>query len=206
MLTVGLTGGIACGKSQVLKEFQKLGVYAIDADKIAHRVIRPGRPAHQAIVAAFGSDYLADNGAVDRKKLGNLIFSDEQARKTLNAIVHPFVFEEQDRLISQFRGEDHPKSPIVMVDAALMCETGSYRKYDFLLVVYCQHEIQLSRLMARDGFSEDEAVLRIQSQMPLLDKLELSDYIIENSGTLSRVSEQVKQVFTELVIHFEELE
>ncbi|MDA2924920.1 dephospho-CoA kinase [Acidobacteria bacterium AH-259-L09] len=199
MLKVGLTGGIACGKSHVLREFQNLGVYTIDADEIAHQVILPGKAAYKKIVHTFGHDILAADQTIDRKKLGKLVFFDEEARQELNRIVHPFVLEEEERLISNFETAKDPKSPIVMVDAALMVETGSYRKYDFLIVVYCDSVIQLRRLMSREGLSQEEAMRRIRTQMPLSEKVKHADYIVDNSGRLSDTKEQIKQIFTELV-------
>ncbi|MDA2938034.1 dephospho-CoA kinase [Acidobacteria bacterium AH-259-A15] len=199
MLKVGLTGGIACGKSHVLRGFQNLGVYTIDADEIAHQVILPGKAAYKKIVHTFGHGILAPDQTIDRKKLGKLVFFDEEARQELNRIVHPFVLEEEERLMSNFGTAKDPKSPMVMVDAALMVETGSYRKYDFLIVVYCDSLIQLRRLMSRESLSQEEAMRRIRTQMPLSEKVKHADYIVDNSGRLSDTKEQIKQIFTELV-------
>lgn len=204
MLKVGLTGGIACGKSHILREFSKLGVYTIDADELAHSAILPNTPAYQAILDSFGREILAPDDTIDRKKLGQIIFSDEQARQRLNTIVHPRVQQEEIRLTSEFEEEKDPKSPIIMVDAALMVETGSYRRYDLIIVVYCHPQTQLRRLISREGLSEEQATQRIRSQMPLLDKIKHADYIIENSSKLSETNEQVRHVFTELVAHWED--
>lgn len=204
MLKIGLTGGIACGKSHILREFHKLGVYAIDADEIAHLAILPNTPAYQKIIEAFGAEILATDKTIDRKKLGKVIFSDDQARQRLNQIVHPFVLREEARLISNFEEEKDPRSPMIMVDAALMVETGSYQQWDFVIVVYCHPTIQLRRLMSRERLSEEEALLRIRTQMPLLEKIRYADYIIENSGRLSETNEQVKHIFTELIARYED--
>lgn len=204
MLKAGLTGGIACGKSHTLSEFDKQGVYTIDADAIAHEAILAGRPAYREIVAAFGPGILASDKSIDRKKLGKLVFANKKERERLNRILHPRVYEEKNRMVSEFEGQDHPRSPIIMVDTALMIETGSYRNYDFVIVVYCQPAIQLQRLMVRDGFSEKEALQRIGSQMPLLEKIRYGDYIIENSGRLSELKDQVAYIFRELVTRYEE--
>ena len=204
MLKVGLTGGIACGKSHILREFHKLGVYTIDADEIAHSAILPDTSAYQKILDTFGKEILAPDDTIDRKKLGQVIFSNEQARHMLNEIVHPRVRQKEARLTSDFEAEEDPKSPIIMVDAALMVETGSYQKYDFIVMVYCHPKIQLRRLMSREGLSEEKAMQRIRSQMPLLDKIRYADYIIVNSSKLSETNEQVKHVFTELVAHYED--
>ncbi len=199
MLKVGLTGGIGCGKSHILREFHKLGVYTIDADEIAHQVILPDQPAYGKILDTFGTEILAADHTIDRKKLGKMVFSDEKERQKLNQIVHPFIREEEARRIAEFENQETPRSPMLMVDAALMVETGSYRKYDFVIVVYCQPGVQLQRLLSRDRFSREEALQRIGSQMPLLEKIKFADYIIENSGRLSEANEQVKQIFTELL-------
>jgi dephospho-CoA kinase len=206
MLKVGLTGGIACGKSYALKEFHKLGAYAIDADRIAHKVTWPGQPAYEQIVAAFGRDILLEDGDLDRKKLAALIFSNGSERKRLNDIVHPYILKEEQRLITEVEKDPRLlRSPIVMVDAALMVEVGSYRNYDFVVVVYCHPSIQLSRLVTREGLSEEEAWRRISSQMPLLEKVRYADFVIENSGKLSQAHRQIKQVFAELINYYEEL-
>jgi len=198
MLKVGLTGGIGCGKSHILREFHKLGVYTIDADEIAHEVILPDQSAYEQILEIFGPEILASDRTINRKKLGERVFSDEQAREKLNQIVHPLVLEEEARRVAEIEEREDPKSPILMVDAALMVETGSYRKYDCVVVVYCTPQVQLQRVIARDRLSEEEALQRIQSQMPLLEKIKYADYIIENSGRLSETNEQIKHIFTEL--------
>ena len=198
MLKVGLTGGIGCGKSHILREFHKLGVYTIDADEIAHEVILPDQSAYEQILEIFGPEILASDRTINRKKLGERVFSNEQAREKLNQIVHPLVLEEEARRVAEIEEREDPKSPILMVDAALMVETGSYRKYDCVVVVYCTPQVQLQRVIARDRLSEEEALQRIQSQMPLLEKIKYADYIIENSGRLSETNEQIKHIFTEL--------
>ena len=199
MLKAGLTGGIACGKSFVLGEFQKLGVHTVDADKIAHSLIQPGQPSYDRIVELFGSGILAPDGAIDHKKLGRLVFSQKSARQELNSIVHPFVFEEEERLIAEFKTNRDRKLPIIMVDAALMIETDSYQKYDCILVVFCKPSMQLDRLMARNHFSEEEAQKRIDSQMPLSEKVKFADYVIENSGRPSETQAQINHIFDEML-------
>lgn len=205
MLKVGLTGGIACGKSYTLREFHKLGVYPIDADKIAHEVIQPGQPAYDRIIEAFGKDILDSERRIDRKLLGATVFSNKEARLTLNSIVHPYVVEAEEHQLAALEYElSNLRPAMAMVDAALMVETGLYKKYDVLIVVYCHSEIQLRRLMWRDKIPFDEALLRIDSQMPLLEKVKYADYIIENSGKLSNTQEQIRQTFAELTTRHEE--
>ena len=182
-----------------------MGASAIDADEIAHQVIEPGKPAHDEILAAFGSGILAENGRIDRKKLGNIVFSEPALREKLNQIVHPRVFEEEQRQREALEARaDQLPSPILVVDAALMIETGSYRRYCAIIVTYCQPAIQIQRLMARGQISEQQAVERIESQMPILEKIRYADYTIENSGKLSDTLDQVKQVFAKLLNLYEQ--
>ena len=205
MLHVGLTGGIACGKSYALKEFRRLGASTLDADQIAHRVTQPGEPAYEKILAHFGSTLLAADRTIDRKRLGEIVFSDEAARQTLNQIVHPHVLEEEERLKAELESRSGElSSPILLVDAALMIETGSYRRFPLIIVVYCHPAIQIQRLMAREQISEEGALRRIRTQMPILEKIRYGDYIIENSGKLSDTRDQIKQTFSELLIRYEE--
>lgn len=204
MLKVGLTGGIACGKTNTLRQFNKLGAFTIDADQIAREVVKPGQPAYREIVDVFSTEILKRDKTIDRKKLGKVIFSDEAARQKLNKIIHPRVFEEERRLISSHKAQGNNRSPLAIVDAALMVEAGSYRRYDFVIVVYCHPSIQLKRLISRDGLSEEEALQRIDSQIPMLEKVKYGDYIIENSSKLSDTNQQIRQTFAELMNLYEE--
>ncbi len=191
----------------MLTELCKLGASAIDADQIAHQVIAPGQPAYDEVLTSFGSSILGDNQNIDRKKLGKIVFSDPASREKLNQIVHPHVFEEEERQKADLAAQaDSLSSPILVVDAALMIEAGSYRRYRVVVVVYCQPAVQIQRLMARDRISREEALERIQSQMPILEKIRYGDYLIENSGTLADTRDQVKQVFSELLNLYEEEE
>lgn len=203
MLTVALTGGIACGKSYSLKEFEKLGVFPIEADRIAHEAISMGKPAYQKILEQFGESVLDSGGQIDRKELGRLVFSDARARERLNEIVHPYVFERETQIRHAIQDELSTVSPLIsMTDAALMVETGWYRNYDVVIVVYCHPEIQLRRLTQRDRISEEEARRRIESQMPQLQKVCYADYLIENSGKLLTTREQIHHVFADLKTRF----
>ena len=196
MLKVGLTGGIATGKSFVLSALSDLGCEVVDADKLAHKAIEPGNPAYSEIIQQFGEGILLTDRTVDRKKLGAIVFGDEKARKLLNSIVHPRVFELQQHWFDELtRRNPHA---IAVVDAALMIETGSHKRYDCLVVVHCAPEIQLDRLMARNNLSRDEALKRIESQMPSRDKLPFADYVIDTSGTMEGTRQQVYRLFHEL--------
>lgn len=203
MLKIGLTGGIACGKSYALRRFQALGANTVDADQIAREVVQPGQPALAEIEAEFGAEMLLDDGTLDRVRLGRLIFSDEGARRRLNGIIHPYILEWELRRMESIASRG-PDCPLVIVDAALMIEAGSHARYDLLVVVYCRPEIQRRRLQLRDGLSEQEARLRIDSQMPTLEKVRLADYVIETSGTAGDTDDQVRQVFLELLHRYEE--
>lgn len=203
MLKVGLTGGIACGKSFTLKEFQRHGAHAIDADEIVHQLLLPGHAGYRKILETFGTGFLKADSQLDRRRLGELVFSDEAVRQRLNAIIHPLVFAEEKRQIeeAELMGRH---TPMIVVDAALMIETGSYRNYDVILMVYSRPEVQLMRLVLRDHLTEDEAQRRIASQMPLLEKLKYADYVIENSGKLSHTAEQVAHTFKDILFRYEE--
>ena len=206
MLTVGLTGGIVCGKSEALSELDKLGAYTIDADDIAHQVITPGQPAYHQIVSTFGPSILKSDQSIDRKKLGKLVFSNKESRETLNQIAHPFILEEEEGHISELKAQKNPRSPVIVVEAALMVETGSYRRYDLIIVVNCRPEIQVKRLMLRDGLSGKEALQRISSQLPPEEKIKHAQYVMENSGQLSELQEQARTIFVDLVDHHNKMQ
>ena len=152
------------------------------------------------MVERFGTEILNDDGTIDRSRLGRIVFAHESRRQDLNQIVHPRILAEEDRILRSLEDELSTLRPrVAMVDAALMVEAGSYRRYDVILVVYCHQEIQLRRLMTRDGLSEPEALLRIRSQMPPLEKIRYADFIIDNSSRLSDTRRQIHHTFLELV-------
>ena len=194
MLKIGLTGGIACGKSFVLNEFRQLGVHCIDADEVAHQVIVPGEPAYRDIVAHFGTGILGDDSAIDRAKLGAAVFGDEGERQRLNRIVHPRIHEELDRQLARLEAGEGSEATLAMVDAALMVETGSFRKYDYVVVVSCRPEQQLERLLGRGGLTRPEAQARIDSQMPIEEKVRFADFVIDNSGDRGRTRDRVREL------------
>ncbi|WP_058868508.1 dephospho-CoA kinase [Chloracidobacterium thermophilum] len=196
MLRVGLTGGIAVGKSYVSALLRELGCHVFDADDIARAVVQPGMPALNDIVAAFGPDVLAADGTLDRAKLGRLVFADAEARSRLNAIVHPRVHAEQDRLLREVEARD--PHGIAVVDAALLIESGGYRRFDVVVVVWCRPEIQLARLMARNGLSREEAAQRIAAQMPSEEKRRYADFEIDTSEGFEPTRQQVLAMHTAL--------
>lgn len=192
MLKVGLTGSIAVGKSYVLSILRELGCVTFDADKIAHSIMEPGRVAYEDIVREFGSEMLDDNGLIDRGKLGPIVFADADRRKRLNQIVHPRVIEEQDRLLA--KAEAANPNAIAVVDAALMIESGGYKRFDKLVVVYCDRESQIERLMRRNQITREDAERRIAAQMPSEEKRRYADYEVDTSGTMEETRRRVIEI------------
>jgi dephospho-CoA kinase len=196
MLKVGLTGSIAVGKSFVLGVLAELGCRVLDADQTAREVVAPGTPGLDALIEAFGNEIIQDDGALDRTRLGAIIFSDEARRLELNSILHPFIIAAQDRQIRQW--ENETPDGIAVVDAALMIESGGYRRFDKLIVVHCRPEIQLERLMSRDGLSPQEAQRRIAAQMSQAEKMKHADFLVDTSEGFESAREQTEAVFREL--------
>ncbi len=196
LFKIGLTGGIACGKTNVLRRFRDLGAHTIDADNLARLVVRPGLPAHQEIVDRFGPGILDSEGNIDRPRLGEIIFADEPARQDLNRIVHPRILEEEDRWIAEC---DPEKSRLVVVDAALMIEVGTFSRYDAVVVAFCPPAVQLCRLLRRDRLTREQALQRIDSQLSVYRKLTFADYVIDTSGEFSNTREQIDHVYRELI-------
>ncbi|HYV06086.1 MAG TPA: dephospho-CoA kinase [Blastocatellia bacterium] len=197
MLKVGLTGSIAVGKSFVLSVLGELGCATFDADKIAHSVMEPGRPAFEDIVREFGREVLAYDGSIDRAKLGAIVFADEPRRKRLNQIVHPRVIEEQNRLLREV--EASSPDGIAVMDAALIIESGGYKRFDKLIVAFCDRETQIQRLMRRNGVTREDAERRIAAQMSSEEKRRYADYEIETSGTFDQTRARVTDVYKELL-------
>lgn len=196
MLKVGLTGSIAVGKSSVLSVFRELGCAVFDADKIAHSVMEPGREAYRDIVKEFGEEILAADKTIDRAKLGAVVFADAERRKRLNEIVHPRVIEEQNLLLREV--DERTPDSIAIVDAALMIESGGYKRFDKLIVVFCDPQSQLERLMRRNNLSREAAELRIRAQMSSDEKRKYADYEIDTSGSLEETRKRVIEVYEEL--------
>jgi len=196
MLKVGLTGSIAVGKSYVCQCFRDLGCHVLDADKTAREVVEPGTWGLAQIVREFGSDILQPSGEIDRKVLAAIVFTHEEKLQLLNSIVHPLVIEEQDRWIKTLERDD--PNGVAIIDAALMIESGSYRRFDKIIVVWCEPAIQLTRLMLRDDLSESEAKKRITAQMPQEEKKRFADLLIDTTGDLKDVRRQVDRIFEHL--------
>lgn len=188
MLRVGLTGGIACGKSTVAAMLREHGCHVIEADPLAHEVMAPGTPAHSEVVREFGGEILDTQGAVDRKRLGAIVFADAEKRARLNAIIHPRVLAELQRRFADIAGK-HPHG-IAVVEAALLIEANYTPHLDVLVVAWCRPEQQMERLLAR-GLSREQAAQRIAAQMPLEEKKARADELIDCSGALEQTRAQV---------------
>src|SRR5215218_7634126 len=196
MLRVGLTGSIGVGKSFVASLFAELGCHVLDADQTAREVVMPGTPGLMAITQAFGDEILNPHGTLNRKQLAAVVFNDESQRQRLNHILHPFIIARQDEILREWETKD-PKG-IGIVDAALMIESGGYRRFDKLIVVHCRPEVQLERLMLRDKLSRDEAQRRIDSQMPQAEKQKFADYLIDTSDGFELTKDQTLSVYNQL--------
>lgn len=196
MLKVGLTGSIAVGKSHVVSVLSELGCATFDADKIAHSVMEPGREAYQDIVRQFGAEILREDGSIDRARLGPIVFADTEKRKRLNEIVHPRVIEEQNRLLREAEAAD--PDGIAVIDAALMIESGGYKRFDKLIVVFCDRDKQIERLMQRNKITREDAERRVAAQMSSDEKRRYGDYEIDTSGTFEETRERVIEVYNEL--------
>jgi len=196
---VGLTGGIASGKTTVSEMFAEMGIPVIDADDLAREVVEPGTPGLEAIIEEFGEDVLDQDGRLDRKKVGELVFGDEEARETLNAILHPRIGAAGVKYIQGYR--DHP-APYVIYEGALLVETGAHKAFSALIVVSADESVQRLRLIARDGYTLSEANARIDSQLPLSRKVEVADYVVTNNGNLEGTRDQVARVHEQLVARF----
>jgi dephospho-CoA kinase len=197
MLKVGLTGSIAVGKTFVVSVLAELGCMTFDADKIAHSVMEPGRPAYEDIVREFGEGIIAPGGPIDRQKLGALVFADEPSRLRLNKIVHPRVVEEQNRLLQAAEAK-HPDG-IAIIDAALMIESGGYKRFDKLIVVHCNRETQIERLMRRNQITREDAERRVAAQMSSEEKLRYADFSIDTAGTFDETRQLVIEVYRDLL-------
>jgi dephospho-CoA kinase len=205
MLHVGLTGNIATGKSYASMRFAELGAHVIDADRIAHELLVCNSKIFKKIVGSFGEEILSQDGSIDRKALGKIVFFDPEKRLLLNSLTHSEIGAEILRRILEL--EQISEKGIVIVEAALMVESGSYEKYHRLIVVTCDPVLQISRLVGRDALTQEEAKARIRSQMPMEEKLKLADYRIDTSGTIKQTHQRVDAIYRDLLsqeIHLRE--
>jgi dephospho-CoA kinase len=197
MLRVGLTGSIGVGKTFVASVFVELGCHVLDADQTAREVVMPGTPGLKALTGEFGREILNPDGTLDRKQLGAVVFNDVSQRQRLNSILHPFIIARQDEILNAWEAED--PDGIGIVDAALMIESGGYKRFDKLIVVHCRPEVQLERLMLRDKLSRDEALRRINSQMPQEEKQKFADYLIDTSDGFDLTRTRTIEVHNRLI-------
>jgi dephospho-CoA kinase len=196
MLLVGLTGGIASGKSLAARVFKDLGAHIIDADRIVHELLEPEQGACKEVLDHFGQDILLPDNGINRRKLGEIIFRDPEKRAWLNRCLHPKVFAAYTAQVSHLR--DRAPHAIIVFDAALLIETGYNRNMDKIVVVYAEPEQQIERLMARETFTREQALARVNSQMPLSEKRRHADYVINNTGSRADSERQAREVFEKL--------
>jgi dephospho-CoA kinase len=196
-LLVGLTGGIATGKSTVSSMLRGLGAEIIDADLVARQVVEPGQPAWREIVEEFGRDVVSPDGTLDRKKLGAIVFANPERRKRLEAITHPAIRARVKARVDELA--ERGFTGIVFYDAAILIEALGHQDMDRIVVVTTDEATQVARLRGRDGTDDAEGRRKIASQMPLAEKAKLADYVVDNSGAREATAEQVRRVFAALM-------
>jgi dephospho-CoA kinase len=193
MLRVGLTGGIATGKSTVSELFVQCGAHLIDADVLAREAVAPGSPGLRAIVASFGPGMLCADGTLNRERLADIVFKDTGQRERLEAIIHPYVFAEEERRCREITAKDPPA--VVLFDAALLIETGAYKTKDRVILVTADEPTQLARLMSRNNLTEAQARERIAAQMPLSEKIKVAHYVIDGTLPIEHLRRQVTRIY-----------
>ncbi|HKW00605.1 MAG TPA: dephospho-CoA kinase [Vicinamibacterales bacterium] len=193
LLRVALTGGIATGKSYCLTRFAELGVPTVDADVLAHRAIAPGTTGFDAVITRFGRDVLHPHGEIDRARLGQIVFADERSRQDLEAIIHPAVYQAISDWLAAIEAAGH--SRLAIADIPLLYETGRHTDFHRVIVAACPAAVQMTRLMARNRLTEEEARLRLASQMPIEEKMRRADYVIDTSGTKADTDTRVRDVW-----------
>jgi len=197
MLRVGLTGGLASGKSFVGRALADLGCLLIQADQLGHQVLEPGGEAYAAVIREFGPGIVRTDGTIDRPALAALVFHDSQRLAALNALVHPPVWARERQLMDEYAAA-HPRG-IAVVEAAILVETGSYRNYAKLIVAVCSEEQQIERAMSRDGMTREQVLDRLSRQMPLAEKMKYADYVIDTSGAKESTLAQTRDVYQALL-------
>jgi dephospho-CoA kinase len=195
MITFGLTGGIASGKSTVTKTFRAAGIPIVDADIVARQVVEPGTSGLGLVISAFGTQYLQSDGTLDRIALGKHIFANREARNLIDKIMLPLINAESNDQLKKFHEAGHV---IVGYDAALICEMGNCEKFRPLIVVHCSRDTQVERLIARNSLTRAEALLRIEAQMAVEKKIALANYTIDTSGTIEYSIKQTEDIIQKL--------
>jgi dephospho-CoA kinase len=196
MLKVGLTGGLASGKSLVAGALVELGCHLLHADAVGHEVLLPGGEAYGPVVAAFGAGILSGDGTIDRRALASHVFSDPALLAKLNSIVHPAVFRREEEFFHGVASAD--PHGIAVVEAAILVETGSYRKFDRLVVTICDRETQIERAMKRDGLTRAEVEARLNRQLPAEELRRVADHVIDTSGSKENTTAQVHELYRAL--------
>jgi dephospho-CoA kinase len=196
MLKVGLTGGLATGKSFVGQALAGLGCYLIKADELGHEVLLPGGEAYESVIQAFGPGILSADGTIDRKRLASEVFDKPERLAALNSLVHPPVIRREEELLAEITARD--PAAIAVTEAAILIETGSHKRFDKLILVVCDEQQQLERAMRRDGADREEVLARVSRQMPLKEKRKFADYIIDNSGSMEDTLRQTRAVYDSL--------
>jgi dephospho-CoA kinase len=197
--TIGLTGGIASGKSTVSRVLEQLGVGIVDADRLAREVVAVGSDGLREVVATFGAGVLTPDGSLDREKLGAIVFDDEQARRKLQAITHPRIAQMGAERIAALQSGP---APYVIYDAPLLVEVGAHKGFAALIVVAAAEPTQIARLRSRDGLSGLQSSQRIAAQLPLARKIEAADYVIYNDGSLAELDQRTKEVHAQILERF----
>jgi dephospho-CoA kinase len=196
MLKVGLTGGLACGKSLVGQALADLGCHLLEADQLGHQVLLPGGEAYAEVVREFGRGVLNASGEIDRRALAAQVFGSPERLALLNSFVHPPVMRQEEEWFARVSAED--PHGIAVVAAAILIETGSHKRFDKLIVVTCDEEQQVQRSMKRDGIAREEVLARLSRQMPLAEKRKFADFVIDASGTKEETLRQTRAVYESL--------
>jgi dephospho-CoA kinase len=196
MLTVGLTGGLASGKTFIASCFQEFGAHVIHADKLGHEALARDGEAYDEVIAAFGGGILNEHGSINRAALGAIVFNDPEQLERLNNIIHPHIFHRQEGFFQQI-AEIEPHG-IAVVEAAIMIEIGSYKRYDRIVLADCPLETQIERFMSRDNATREQALARIDRQMPLEEKRPYADHIIDTTGSFDETRERTRTVYVKL--------
>ena len=194
-LVLGLTGGIATGKSTADKFFEEKNIPIVDCDEIAHNIMNVNKPAWKDIKEVFGEKYLNEDQTINRKKLGKLVFNDPTKMKILNEITHPRIFQEMESQIAQYKSEGYS---LIIVDAPVLFESHSEKYYDKTLVISLPQDLQIKRLMARNNLTKEEALSTINSQMSLKEKEARATYVIENTGSVEDLYKKLNELLTKI--------
>ena len=196
MLRVGLTGGLACGKSFVGEALADLGCHLLQADQLGHEALEPGGEAYGAVVREFGAGVLGEGGEIDRRALATEVFGNPRRLELLNSLVHPAVVRREEEWLAHVAAED--PHGIAVVEAAILIETGSYKRFDKLIVVTCDRQQQIERAMKRDGAAREEVEARLSRQMALSEKRQFADFVIDTSGAKENTLRQTRAVYQSL--------